>query len=185
MNDDPTPHTFIRVAKGLGVALGLLAVAAPVVFAFPAQAHHLALVLALGLVGWGARGLYPYFRARRWPQTVATLERLEETWVTIPTGGSYVPRYFYPLAEYRYTVGDTPYASTRVSFERENLWRGETEPRDWQRWGTTIPIYYDPAQPGSAVICRTLSKRRRAHHVSVIAAGFVCLALWLGLLHIN
>lgn len=149
---------------------------------------HLLLVIGSALIFLAVLRVYPYCRARRWRPVCATIVAVSQAWADVPMRFMSL-RYYYPLVEYAYEVDGAMYASTRVSFEKENVWQpavddwGGRNPRDeffWSEWaeGSVIDVYVRPGSPRESVIVRDLSKKRRSHHMAILLAGVLVITLW-------
>jgi len=103
-------------------------------------------------------------------------------------------RYYYPVVSYTYEVDGAMYASMRVCFEKENVWRpavddwGGRNQMDgffWSEWaeGSVIDVYVRPGSPRESVIVRDLSRKRRSHHLAILLAGVLVITLWAFLVY--
>ena len=87
-----------------------------------------------------------------WPKTDATIVDS-----SVRDKGSQTKKRFCPYVIYRYTVAGVLYDSTNVRFDRDLSQCGTD--RQWAndiirpyRTGSTVPVFYDPAQPGKSTL---------------------------------
>ena len=87
-----------------------------------------------------------------WPKTDATIVDS-----SVRDKGSQTKNRFCPFVIYRYTVSGVLYDSTNVRFDRDLSQCGTD--RQWAndiiqpyRTGSTVPAFYNPAQPGTATL---------------------------------
>ena len=87
-----------------------------------------------------------------WPKADATIVDS-----SVRDRGSQTKKRFCPYVIYRYTVGGVLYDSTNVRFDRDLSQCGTD--RQWAndiirpyRTGSTVPVFYDPAQPGKSTL---------------------------------
>ena len=97
-------------------------------------------------------GLPKYLRAKKssqWPSTPGTITYSHIRVVRIRRSRGYLGD-----IQYRYRVGATDYVGSRMSFARNHVAAAEA----WQNAlaaypvGKTVPVYYDPQNPASAVL---------------------------------
>lgn len=178
-----------KIAITLAAALALFAASSAVVILFPRHAHYLVLAMGGVLV---ARGIIPLRRYRTleaWVQRTAVVKRIEEREEVIPLSESTRNKYFCPAVEYEYLSNGQRHVARTVSLEKENVWVPEID--QWgnrtppsARWwmtlapGSEVPVFVNPRDEREAVLVRTLDKRRRSHHLALVVAGFILLAVW-------
>lgn len=170
-------------------ALALFAVSSAVVILFPRHAHYLVLAMGGVLV---ARGFIPLRRYRAlegWAQCTAVVKRIEEREEVMPLSESTRNKYFYPAVEYEYLANGQRHFAHTVSLDKENVWVPEVD--QWgnptplsARWwlslapGSELPVFVNPRDEREAVLVRTLDRRRRSHHLALVVAGIILIALW-------
>ena len=147
---------------------------------WPQQRYLAAFGIGAGFVLWGLKGLRPYRQARRWVRAEAVIAEIQEAAreITIKYG---TIRYLYPLVRYEYEVDGQKYVGTAASFENENIWVPDDAQPDpiWRHWaaGSPITIFHDPGAPGRSVVFPALGGKRRSHHLAIVAAGCLIVAV--------
>jgi hypothetical protein len=118
----------------------------------PRVTRKAALGVSAVLLAVSCTSLPQYLRARRsaqWPTAkgVVKISRLQVGYFKGMKG-------YYGDVQYQYSVGNAEYHGTRLSFVRTHLAVEDA----WQRKidgypvGKTVTVYYDPADPGFAVL---------------------------------
>ena len=178
-----------RIVIAIGAALMLLAASYAVIMLFPQHAHYLVLAMGGVLV---ARGIVPLRRYRAlesWAQRTAVVKRIEEREEVVPLSESTQNKYFYPAVEYEYLANGQRHAAQTVSLEKENVWVPEVDrwgnptPPSARWWltlapGSELPVFVNPLNEREAVLVRMLDRRRRSHHLALVVAGMILIALW-------
>lgn len=86
------------------------------------------------------------------------------------------------VIRYEYTVGGRRYESSQVFVGSSAV--AEEDPRGPRRWverfpeGAPVPVWFDPRDPGQAVLVRGLPDRRRAHVAFVAGAVLAAVAFF-------
>lgn len=174
-------------------ALAVMILALVTVNAFPQQTWHLLLVLAVGLVAWGWRGLSRYRALRRWTPVKARLLSFEEVAEKVSTSELSSMQYYHPVATYEYEIDGRTWQSDQVSLEKRNIWVPEKDAQDqvipassraWHDWaaGGEIEAFVNPARPSEAVLIRDMHASRYSHYRSFVVAGVIGGLIWLVLL---
>jgi len=112
-----------------------------------------------------------------WPKTDATIVDS-----SVRDKGSQTKKRFCPYVIYRYTVAGVLYDSTNVRFDRDLSQCGTD--RQWAndiirpyRTGSTVPVFYDPAQPGKATLEIHKTPLLKLYPKTGLIASFVALLL--------
>lgn len=151
---------------------------------------YLVLILGVALIALGVGRLLPYFRARSWLPGTARVLSIAELWSEVALAYNQRMKFHFPNIQYEYQYQGETHKSNRVSFETQNIWEPEVDgwgnptnktKRFWASWsnGSTIPIYINPNDPRESVIIRAPNRKRRSHHLAVIAGGTIVLLLWI------
>ena len=178
-----------KITITLAAALTLFGASYAVIMLFQQHAHYLLLATGVVLV---ARGIIPLRRYRAlegWGQCTAVVKRIEEREEVMPLSESTRNKYFYPAVEYEYLANGQRHLARAVSLEKENVWVPEVD--QWgnptplpARWwlslapGSELPVFVNPRDEREAVLVRTLNRRRRSHHLALLVAGIILIALW-------
>lgn len=156
----------------------------------PEHAHYMLLIIALVLVTIGLGGLLKYSEQNNWIEKKAKIVSIEEIEEEVAESLYAKTRYYYPKAEYEYSVNGIAHKSSTVCFEKENLWVpevntwGDPTPREKRWWlnlnaGDLIPVYINPKKETEAVLIKHPSKHRRSHHAALVIGGILIGAIWL------
>lgn len=178
-----------QITVAVALSLTLLIAAFAIILLFPQHAHYLVLAMGGGLVARGIVPLWQYRALAGWTQRTAVIKRIEEREQAVPLSESTRNKYLYPAVEYEYLANGQPQLAQTVSLEKENVWVPEVD--QWgtptpatARWwrtlapGDEIPVFVNPRDERKAVLVRTLDRRRRSHHLALVVAGVILLALW-------
>ena len=108
-------------------------------------------------------------RARTWPTAPGVMEYINGSCHRSARSG----RWCNVRGRYRYQVGGVAYVGRRITFDDVDVgYAQQLDSLIHQYWqGAAVAVYYDPSDPGSAV----LDRRNRLHiyETAVFAAGAV------------
>ncbi len=173
-----------------------LLVAAFFIFMFPEIAHHLILVIGVGMIFYSLRILKRYGDLQSWTLKKAKIETIREVTDEQAEGSSGTLTYFYPEIKYHYMVEDKTYNSKTVSLEKQNIWCAEsniwgeslTENEKWWsalKVGYELSAYINPKNPEDSVLIKNLRNSRRSHHLAILSGGILICFLWLLVVLLN
>ena len=132
-------------------------------------------VVGLGLVYWGWGVLQNARSSASWPSVSGQITSSSVSHSTDSEGAdSYTPS-----VGYRYVVNDLQYSGSRIKFGETSYNKESEAAAVVARYpaGTTIPIYYDPAGPDTAVLEPGVTSG--SYLFLAIGACFIILALVL------
>ena len=114
-----------------------------------------------------------------WPKTDAFIVDS-----SVRDKGSQTKKRFCPYVIYRYTLAGVLYDSTNVRFDRDLSQCGTD--RQWAndiirpyRTGSTVPVFYDPGRPGTAVLEIHKVPWLKLYPKTGLVASFIALLLVL------
>ena len=124
--------------------------------------------------------------AAHWPTAAGTVtaSRYQETAETTTDGDTHV-RYFANVA-YRYVVGDRSFSSERIAFHGIDTHTRLIDVQaivDRYPAGATVPVHYNPDDPGEAVL--EVRRPSRLTPLIVTATGLALLAVGVGVMILN
>ena len=163
---------------------------------YPEHAHYILLLISLLLIAFGAKASLPYCEAKKWIKSTATIRSLKETYEFVKESEYSKIKYYYPLVEYFYSYNNTTYTNTCVTFEKQNIWTsgynlwGDKLPekdKPWHSWkdNKEVTVYINPKSPQQSALLPFLSKKRRSHHLALIASGVLIFVIWALLIYYN
>lgn len=169
---------------------GLIGLATLVTSWMPAQAHHLLLLIAVALIAVGASALHRYRAMADWIEVPARLTKIIECEEVVSASAASALHFYYPEAEYEYSVNGETYHGDRVGFDRENYRVAREDALGdhvtaAQRWwlalrpGQTLPAFVNPRNASEAVLVKSIVPARRSHHLAQMAAGVLLALLWM------
>lgn len=155
--------------------LGLLLLAAPVLFLAP-----LLLVFVIGavLLGVGVWQLIQYRNLAGWNRVQGTLNRTDIGVFKVSIGQYTPPQdYYFPLVTYSYQYRGSGYESERYAFDRKSIWLTDMESITCKiaqlEAQKTLEVYVNPARPEVAVLNTEISAQRKSHACALVVSGLL------------
>ena len=163
---------------------------------YPEHAHYILLLISLLLIAFGVKNLLPYFNAKKWIKSTATIRSLKETYELVQESEYYKTKYYYPLVEYFYSYNNSTYTGTCVTFEKQNMWisgynswgdKISKKEKPWSSWkeNNQVTVYINKKSPHQSALLPFLSQKMRSHHLALIASGVLIFIAWVLLKYYN
>jgi hypothetical protein len=129
-------------------------------------------VIGVALAGWAGRVVWRGWRARRWPAAPGQVIGFDFREGRGRRGRPYIGHL---ELRYRYAVGGAAFEGRRVGFGLEHETPSAALAPDRVTLGTPLIVYYDPRDPGEAVLRRDVP----AFEVVCALGGLVLVAAGL------